>query len=120
MAKDSSDAFAVFLGGLLVGMAGGIVAGILTAPKSGEEFRDDLWTAATTVQGKMEDELQHADDRTREFWGRKKLEWEDRWHQYNDSKKAGKMARAKQAESEDWDYDIGNVGYVDVREPSRS
>jgi gas vesicle protein len=40
--------------GAIIGAAVGVVAGILTAPKSGKETRDDLKTKAKAVKDKAE------------------------------------------------------------------
>lgn len=54
MAKDTAKKFAI---GATLAAAAGYVAGILTAPKSGKETRDDLKKAAVQTFGEAEKQL---------------------------------------------------------------
>ncbi|HSX34829.1 MAG TPA: YtxH domain-containing protein [Candidatus Saccharimonadales bacterium] len=57
MAKDSKDSMKKFALGAAIAAAAGYVAGILTAPKSGKETRDDIKQGAKTAAAAAEKEL---------------------------------------------------------------
>jgi len=57
MAKDSKDSMKKFALGAALAAAAGYVAGILTAPKSGKETRDDIKQGAKTAVAAAEKEL---------------------------------------------------------------
>lgn len=61
MSKDNDTGKKLALGALIAGVAG-YVTGILTAPKSGQETREDIANKAGDVKAEAEEKLQEAHD----------------------------------------------------------
>ncbi len=61
MAKENHDGRNFALGAILAGVAG-YVTGLLTAPKSGKETREDITDKAKDIKQGAEDQLQSAHD----------------------------------------------------------
>lgn len=61
MAKEGNSGKKIAIGALLAGVAG-YVTGILTAPKSGKETREDIVDKAEDIKHGAEDQLQAAQD----------------------------------------------------------
>lgn len=61
MAKENHNGRKFALGALLAGVAG-YVTGVLTAPKSGKETREDIVDTAESIKHGAEDQLQAAQD----------------------------------------------------------
>lgn len=97
MAKNSEKAFLA----LVVGLAAGYAAGILTAPKSGAETREDLKQAAdkfkkeandklSELQGELDHLIDEANAKAKELTGKAKKELEDVVDKAHDAKAKSK------------------------------
>lgn len=53
--------------GAVVGLAAGVIAGVLTAPKSGRETRADIKQRAHDLKQKANDTAGHMGDKTEEY-----------------------------------------------------
>lgn len=53
--------------GAVVGLAAGVIAGMLTAPKSGRETRDDIKHRANELKHKANETAEHVTDKTEEY-----------------------------------------------------
>ena len=62
--------------GLAIGAAAGMVAGILTAPKSGKETRADLAKKAKDIKGKVSNKAGDLKNRTTQFGKEAKESWD--------------------------------------------
>ena len=93
--KDSSIVFAI---GILAGVVGGIAAGILFAPKSGEESRRELKDAYDDLMQKYSPEITLAKKQAMDMIKSSKEKIEDTYKKFNDNLKAQKLAHAKNCE----------------------
>ena len=93
--KDNSLCFAI---GILAGVVGGIAAGILFAPKSGEESRRELKDAYEDLMQKYSPEITQAKKQAMEMIKSSKEKIEDTYKKFNDNIKAQKLAHAKNCE----------------------
>ncbi len=93
--KDNSICFAI---GILAGVVGGIAAGILFAPKSGEESRRELKDAYEDLMQKYSPEITNAKKQAMEMIKSSKEKIEDTYKKFNDNIKAQKLAHAKNCE----------------------
>ena len=93
--KDNSICFAI---GILAGVVGGIAAGILFAPKSGEESRRELKDAYEDLMQKYSPEITNAKKQAMEMIKSSKKKIEDTYKKFNDNIKAQKLAHAKNCE----------------------
>ena len=93
--KDNSICFAI---GILAGVIGGIAAGILFAPKSGEESRRELKDAYEDLMQKYSPEITNAKKQAMEMIKSSKEKIEDTYKKFNDNIKAQKLAHAKNCE----------------------
>ena len=93
--KDNSLCFAI---GILAGVVGGIAAGILFAPKSGEESRRELKDAYEDLMQKYSPEITQAKRQAIEMIKSSKEKIEDTYKKFNDNIKAQKLAHAKNCE----------------------
>lgn len=70
MTKDKGSAAGKFALGVLIGAAAGAIVGILTAPKSGKETREDIRRKASEVKDitaeKLDEAKEYADGKTKE------------------------------------------------------
>lgn len=98
MAKDNDDGIAAFMLGLLAGLAGGAVLGVLFAPKSGEEMREDLGDLTQNLPKKLNDEINNPQSKAREFIDRTRYNIESQVDKVKKDIEADRMARAKRAE----------------------
>lgn len=94
--EDNSISFGV---GLLAGMVGGIIAGILCAPRSGEETRADLSAKAAAIKNNFPQKIDGARRKSIRCIERTKASLENIIEDIQDSLKAKKMANAKIMES---------------------
>ncbi len=53
--------------GAIVGLTAGVIAGMLTAPKSGRETRADLKQRADDMKHKANETAEHVTDKTEEY-----------------------------------------------------
>lgn len=93
--KDNSLCFAI---GILAGVVGGIAAGLLFAPKSGEESRRELKDAYEDLMQKYSPEITQAKKQAMEMIKSSKEKIEDTYKKFNDNIKAQKLAHAKNCE----------------------
>ena len=93
--KDSSICFAI---GILAGVIGGIAAGVLLAPKSGEESRRELKAAYDDFMQKYSPEITQAKKQAMEMIKSSKDKIEDTYKKFNENLKAQKLAHAKNCE----------------------
>lgn len=93
--KDNSLGFAI---GILAGVVGGIAAGVLLAPKSGQEARRDIKEAYEDLIQKYSPEICNAKKQAMEMIKSSKDKIEDTYKKFNENLKAQKMAHAKNCE----------------------
>lgn len=94
--KDSSFCFAM---GILAGVVGGIVAGVLFAPKSGAESRQDLADAIDNLKEKYSPDVLQAKEQALFAIKCSKGKIEDAYSKFNEYLKAKQMAKAKNNET---------------------
>ena len=96
MSKDNKSAnFAI---GVLLGVIGGVITGLLFAPKKGEETVKDIKNAVSNAKEKMEPELEKTKSKAREFLERAKYALETKYKEIKENYKARKLADAKNKE----------------------
>jgi len=95
MSKKSSISFGL---GLLGGILGGIAAGVLFAPKSGEETRKELVETAKDLAEKHAPEIKNAKKQALDSIDLVKYQLEKQYQKLNDSVKAKNLAKAKEKE----------------------
>lgn len=91
--------------GLLAGVVGGIIAGVLYAPKSGEESRRQIKEAACEFYEKHSPEIKEAKKQAMENVDLMKYKLERQFRKINNMVKSNKMLKAKQLESADDSFD---------------
>ena len=101
MSKNKSFMFGM---GLLAGVVGGIVAGVLLAPKPGEESRRELKEAACELYEKNSPAIKEAKKQALESLDMMKYKLEKQYNKINDHIKAKQMAKAR--EKEDMAYEL--------------
>ncbi len=94
--EDSSFCFAM---GILAGVVGGLVAGVLLAPKPGAESRQELKEAIDELKEKYSPEVLKAKEQAMCAIKRSKEKIEDSYSKFNDYLKAKQMAKAKNNET---------------------
>lgn len=95
MPKNSEGSISFGMG-LLIGVVGGVVAGLLYTPKSGVEIRDDIRKAAGLPE--KEPELVYTKMASINLINRVKFTLEKQLYRVNEAVKAAKMASAKRKE----------------------
>ena len=95
--------------GLLAGVVGGIVAGVLFAPKSGEESRRELKDAACELYDKHSPAISEAKRQALENVDLMKYKLERQFRKYNNMVKSKKLLKAKEledigSEASEFDY----------------
>lgn len=98
--EDNSISFGV---GLLLGVVGGVIAGILYAPKSGAETRKNVENAITDIAEKYAPEISHAKKQALTSVDVMRYRLEQQYNKINETIKAKQIAKAKQRESDDYD-----------------
>ena len=103
MSRDGSyrgedDGIFTFVASLMLGLLGGTLAGILLAPKSGDELREDAYRLARTLPKRVNDELANPGTCTRTFIDKTRHRIEDRVGKVKKDREADRMAKAKRAE----------------------
>lgn len=106
MSRNDGDGIFTFLAGMTLGMLGGAVAGLLLAPKSGEELRADAQEFIRTLPDRVNDELHNPNTRTREFIEKTRYNIETQVGKVKKDREADRMAKAKQAEEIAAGYDF--------------
>lgn len=97
MCKKSSIAFAM---GILAGVAGGVLAGIVFAPKSGEESREEVKVAFKNIVEKCNPEISKVKDQAMNVIKSTKDKIEAECKKIADNIKAEKLANAKKIETD--------------------
>ena len=96
MCKNKSLAFGF---GLLAGVIGGIVAGVLYAPKSGEESRQQLKETALELYEKHSPAISEAKKQALESVDLARYKLEQQFRKFNNMLKSQKLQKAKELES---------------------
>lgn len=102
MSKNKTFAFSM---GLLAGVVGGIIAGVLYAPKSGEESRRELKDAACELYEKHSPEIHKAKKQALENVDLMKYKLERQLRKFNNMVKSNKLQKAKELEAADDNFD---------------
>ena len=84
--------------GLLAGVVGGIVAGVLFAPKPGEESRRELKEAACELYEKHSPAINEAKRQAMENVDLMKYKLERQFRKFNNMLKSKKLQKAKELE----------------------
>ena len=98
MSREGDDGIYTFLAGMALGMLGGGLAGILFAPKSGDELRADANAFVRSLPSRVNEELSNPHTRTREFIDKTRYSIENQVGKVKKDRAAGRMAKAKEAE----------------------
>ena len=101
MCKNKSFMFGM---GLIAGVVGGIVAGVLYAPKPGEESRRELKEAATELYEKNSPAINEAKKQALESVDLMRYKLERQFRKLNNMIKSKKLLKAKELEEADGDY----------------
>ena len=94
--KDKSFGFAM---GILAGVVGGIEAGVLFAPRSGEESRRELKKTVDDLREKYSPEVIKAKEQAYDLIRNSKDKIEETYNKFNDYLKARQLAKAKNNET---------------------
>ena len=105
MSKNKTFAFAM---GLIAGVVGGLVAGVLYAPKSGEESRRELKDAACELYEKNSPAIKGAKKQALENIDLMKYKLERQFRKFNNMVKSKKLLKAKELEEMDDEYNCEN------------
>ena len=90
--------------GLFAGVVGGIVAGILHAPKSGEESRNELKKVIADLTQKHSPEIKEAKQQALESIDLAKYKLERQYRKLNHMLKSKKLQKAKELEDTEYDF----------------
>lgn len=102
MCKNKSLAFGL---GLIAGVVGGIVAGVLYAPKPGEESRKQLKETAIELYEKNAPVIVEAKKQALESVDLAKYKLERQFRKLNNIVKSNKLQKAKYLEEADNDFE---------------
>ena len=105
MSKNKSLMFGM---GLLAGVVGGIIAGVLYAPKSGEESRRQIKDAACEFYEKNSPAIKEAKKQALENIDLMKYKLERQLRKFNNMIKSKKLLKAKELEEMDDEYNYEN------------
>ena len=97
---DKNKASIGFGVGLLLGVIGGIVAGVLYAPKSGEEMRAKVKDTVCDLAEKYSPEVNDAKKQALESIDLLRYKLEKQYKKFGNMLKSKKMRKAKELESE--------------------
>lgn len=98
--EDNSVVFGL---GLLAGVVGGIIAGVLMAPKPGEETRKEVEEVFVDLAQKHAPEIQEAKRQALTSIDMMKYSVEKKYNKISEILKAKQLAKAKEKESTDYD-----------------
>ncbi len=98
--EDNSVIFGI---GLLAGVVGGIIAGIMLAPKPGEETRKDVEEVIVDITQKHAPEIQEAKKQALTSIDMMKYNLEKKYNKLNEAIKARQLAKAKEKEETDYE-----------------
>lgn len=101
MSKNKSLMFGM---GLIAGVIGGIVAGVLYAPKSGEESRKQLKEAACELYEKHSPAINDAKKQALENIDLMKYKLERQLRKFNNMIKSKKLLKAKELEKDNYNF----------------
>ncbi len=101
----SSNKSFMFGMGLLAGVVGGLIAGVLYAPKPGEESRREIKEAACELYEKHAPEIKEAKKQAMESIDLMKYKLERQFRKINNMVKSNKMLKAKELETSDDNFD---------------
>ena len=101
MSKEDDVIFGI---GLLAGILGGVAAGILLAPKSGEETRAELKEAINEFAQNAIPEIKEAKKQALESLDMMKYKLEKQYNKINEHIKAKQMAKAREMEDKSYDF----------------
>lgn len=101
MSKNKSFAFGM---GLLAGVVGGIIAGVLYAPKSGEESREQIKNTACELYEKHSPAIKEAKKQALESVDLMRYKLERQLRKFNNMIKSKKLQKAKELEEVDDEY----------------
>ena len=101
MSKNKSFMFGM---GLIAGVIGGIVAGVLYAPKSGEESRKLLKETACELYEKHSPAINDAKKQALENIDLMKYKLERQLRKFNDMVKSKKLLKAKELEKDNYNF----------------
>ncbi len=87
-----------FMAGVIIGVFSGIVAGLLLAPKKGEETIQDIKVFACNVKEKFGPEIEKTKGKARELLERAKCKLEAQYNKIKENQEAKKLADAKNKE----------------------
>ena len=90
--------------GLFAGVVGGILAGVLYAPKTGEESRKELKEAAVELAQKHSPEVNDAKKQALESIDLVKFKVERQYRKLNHVLKSKKLQKAKELEDTEYDF----------------
>ena len=90
--------------GLIAGVVGGIVAGVLLAPKAGEESRKELKEAAIKLYEDNSPAINEAKKQALESIDLMKYKLERQFRKFNNMIKSKKLLKAKELEELDDDF----------------
>ena len=101
MSKNKSLMFGM---GLIAGVIGGIVAGVLYAPKSGEESRKQLKDAACELYEKHSPAVNEARKQALENIDLMRYKFERQLRKFNNMVKSKKLLKAKELEKDNYNF----------------
>ena len=101
MSKNKSFMFGM---GLLAGVVGGLIAGVLYAPESGEESRRKIKEAACELYEKNSPAINEAKKQALENIDLMKYKLERQFRKFNNMIKSKKLLKAKELEEMDDEY----------------
>lgn len=90
--------------GLFAGVVGGIIAGILHAPKSGEESRSELKEVIADLTQKHSPEIKEAKQQALESIDLAKYKLERQYRKLNHMLKSKKLQKAKELEDTEYEF----------------
>ena len=99
--KDGSISFGL---GLLAGVVGGIIAGVLYAPKPGEESRKELNEVITDLTEKHSPEIKEAKQQALESIDLARYKLERQFRKITHMLKSKKLQKAKELEDTEYDF----------------
>ncbi len=105
MSKNKSLMFGM---GLLAGVVGGLIAGVLYAPKPGEESRRQIKEAACELYEKNAPAIKEAKKQALENIDLMKYKLERQFRKFNNMIKSKKLLKAKELEEMDDEYNYEN------------
>lgn len=99
--KNSSISFGL---GLLAGVVGGILAGVLYAPKNGEESRKEIKDTVVELAQKHSPEVKEAKKQALESIDLAKYKLERQYRKLSHMFRSHKLQKAKELEDNEYDF----------------